>query len=537
MNELKIPMLIIVRDGWGKNPNSEQDQYNAVHLARTPQCDALVDRYPSTLIHTSSEDVGLPQGTMGNSEVGHQNIGAGRIVHQESVRISTAMRDGSFAQNDTVRTAVERAKQNGGTVHLMGLASNAGVHSRLEHLFGCVELCASMGQERVAIHAFTDGRDTGPFTGKGFCQEIETRCNELGVGRIVSICGRYFAMDRDNRWERVQTAHDLLTGRGAAPAHFATADDAIQSYYDQPTNDSQVGDEFITTRTVGDDPAGSRIVNGDTVIFFNYRGDRPREISRAFVMDTFAGQVPPSPDTGEKGFDRGPKLDLAFVTMTGYEKQLNEMVSVIFPKITQMTGICGDWLADQGLKQFRCAETEKFPHVTFFFNDYRDDPFEGEERRIIPSPKVATYDLQPQMSAEGIRDAVLDALDEDYAVLIVNFANGDMVGHTGKLDAAIQAIETVDTYVGQIVEKVLAKGGSAIVTADHGNAEQMWNPETDSPHTAHTTYDVEFILVDEQLDTSTELRGGGRLADVIPTAFAMMGLAQPKDMTGQSLLP
>jgi 2,3-bisphosphoglycerate-independent phosphoglycerate mutase len=239
------------------------------------------------------------------------------------------------------------------------------------------------------------------------------------------------------------------------------------------------------------------------VIFFNYRGDRPREISRAFVMANFAGHVPPSPDSGEKGFDRGPKLDLAFVTMTGYEKELNKMVSVIFPKLTLMTGICGDWLADKGLKQFRCAETEKFPHVTFFFNDYRDDPFEGEERQIIPSPKVATYDLQPQMSAEGIRDAVMTALDEDYAVLIVNFANGDMVGHTGKLAPAIKAIETVDTYVGEIVAKVLAKGGSAIVTADHGNAEQMWNPETKSPHTAHTTYDVECILVDERFDAST----------------------------------
>jgi len=288
-----------------------------------------------------------------------------------------------------------------------------------------------------------------------------------------------------------------------------------------------------------EDVAETRIKDGDSVIFFNFRGDRPREISRAFVMEAFHGHVKPSPDSGEKGFDRGPKLDVHFVTMTAYEQQLNTLVSgVAFPKPPKMTGIMGEWLAQHGLKQFRCAETEKFPHATGFFNDYRDEPVEGEDRKIVQSPKVATYDLQPQMSAPGVRDAVLEALDGDYAAIIVNFANGDMVGHTGKLDAAIAAIEAVDQCVGAIVEKTLSKGGAAIVTADHGNAEQMWSPENNSPHTAHTTYDVECIVVDEAFKGKTiTLREGGRLADIVPTALALMGLEKPDAMTGRSLVP
>jgi len=536
--QLKTPVVVIVRDGWGENPNPDHDAFNAVKIAQTPCCDDLSARYATTLIHTSGEDVGLPDGTMGNSEVGHQNIGAGRVVYQESVRISKAIRDETFFENSSARTGIERAKTRGGTVHLMGLASDAGVHARLDHLYGCLELCRRLGQERVVIHAFTDGRDTGPFTGNGFLEAIEAKCAELGVGRIVSICGRYYAMDRDNRWERVKRAYDLLTGRGDALPNFATASEAMQAYYDAPTNDSQRGDEFVTPRTVGPAPQETRIADGDTVFFYNYRGDRPREITRAFVLDDFHGHAVPSPDSGEKGFDRGPKLDLCYVTMTAYETALNEHVQVAFPKPPKMADIAGDWLARRGLKQFRCAETEKFPHVTFFFNDYRDDPFQGEDRAIVPSPKVATYDLQPEMSAPGVLDAVLDALDKDYALLIVNFANGDMVGHTGNLDAAVKAVETVDACVGAIAEKTLAQGGALIVIADHGNAEQMFNPETNAPHTAHTTYDVECIVVDARHEKSTTaLRAGGRLADVIPTAFALMGLDQPEAMTGRSLLP
>ncbi len=535
----RTPMVVIVRDGWGTNPNPEHDAFNAVKIADTPHADAIKKCYPWTLIRTSGEDVGLPEGTMGNSEVGHQNIGAGRIVDQDSVRITKAIRTGAFFENDALRQAVQRAKDHGATVHVMGLASDVGVHSLLGHLFGCVDLCAKMGHDKLAIHCFTDGRDSGPFTGKGFIERIEGHCKKAGVGAVASVVGRYYAMDRDHRWQRVQRAYDLLTGRDANVPHFKAAADAVQDYYDNPTNDSQSGDEFITPRTVGDDWQETRIADGDSVIFFNFRGDRPREISRAFVMDRFHGHVKPSPDTGEAGFDRGAKLDLCFVTLTAYEQELNKLVDgVAFPKPPKMRNIAGEWIAAKGLRQFRCAETEKFPHVTFFFNDYRDEPFDGEGREIVQSPKVATYDLQPAMSAPAVRDKVLEALDEDYAILIVNFANGDMVGHTGKLDAAVAAIQTVDQCVGAIVDKTLAKGGRLIVTADHGNAEQMWSPQDDSPHTAHTTYPVECVIVDDRYadDRRVSLRDGGRLADIIPTALSLMGLDKPEQMTGESLI-
>ncbi|MAE60153.1 MAG: phosphoglycerate mutase (2,3-diphosphoglycerate-independent) [Planctomycetaceae bacterium] len=530
-------MVVIVRDGWGVNPHPEHDGFNAVKLARTPRCDALLAAYPWTLIHTSGEDVGLPDGTMGNSEVGHQNIGAGRVVDQESVRISRAMRDGEFNDNPSIIKGIERSLKTGGAVHLLGLVSDAGVHSRLEHLYGCLAACARMGQDRVVIHALTDGRDSGPFSGVDFVDQIDSQCRAIGVGRVVSLCGRYFAMDRDNRWERVERAYDLMTGRGEAAPSFADAREAMRDYYDRPTNDSQTGDEFVTPRTVGEDWRDTRIGDGDTVVSFNYRGDRPREISRAFVMKNFFNFVPPSPDSGVRGFDRGPRLDLCYITMTAYEEELSAWVDVAFPRRPPMQHIAGAWLEALSLRQFRCAETEKFPHVTFFFNDYRDEPFGGEDRHIIQSPQVATYDLQPQMSAPGVRDAVLEALDGDYALIVVNFANGDMVGHTGKVDAAVAAIEMVDQCVGAIVDKTLERGGQLIVTPDHGNAEQMWSPEIDSPHTAHTTYDVELIVVDPRhAGGKVALRPGGRLADVLPTALALMGLDQPAEMTGESLL-
>ncbi len=539
--DLHTPMVVIVRDGWGVNPNPEHDEFNAVKLAHTPRCDALLEQYPTTLIHTSGEEVGLPDGTMGNSEVGHQNIGAGRVVYQDSVRITKAIRDGEFFNNEALKSAVEHAKSTGATVHIMGLASDVGVHALLGHLAGCVELCKKLGQGKVAIHCFTDGRDSGPFTGKGYIEQIETSCAELGVGKVASVIGRYFAMDRDNRWERVRQAYDLLTGRGDAPPHFATAGEAMQVYYDNPTNDSQQGDEFVTPRTVGDDPAATRIKSGDTVIFYNFRGDRPREITRAFMQPDFFGNVAPSPESGSKGFDRGEQLDLKYVCMTAYEQSFKQFpnLSVAYEKPPKMVDIAGEYISKLGLKQFRCAETEKFPHVTFFFNDYRDEPFPGEDRQMAQSPKVATYDLQPEMSAYEIRDIVLDTLDRDYALIFVNFANGDMVGHTGKLDAAIKAVETVDACVGDIVDKTLAKGGRLIVTADHGNSEQMFDPTTNAPHTAHTTYEVECIVVDPRYagDGKVTLKEGGKLADVMPTALALMGLNQPADMTGDNLLP
>jgi len=532
------PVVVIVRDGWGENPHPEHDGFNAVKIARTPVDERLRGEYPSVLIHTSGEDVGLPEGTMGNSEVGHQNIGAGRIVDQESVRISKAARDGSMLSNEALNEAVGFAEKHGGKLHLMGLVSDAGVHALLDHLYGCLRLAKGRGFERVFIHAFMDGRDTGPYTGKGFIERVEAECRKIGVGRIVSMCGRYWSMDRDNRWERVKRAYEMLTGRGEGAANFGTAGEAIADYYDHPTNASQEGDEFVTPRTVGADAAATRIGDGDGVVFYNYRGDRPREITRAFVMEDFEGRVKPSPDTGRKGFGRGPRLNVCYVTMTAYEEELNRWVRVAYPKPPKMTDIAGEWIASKGLRQFRCAETEKFPHVTFFFNDYRDEPFEGEERVIVQSPKVATYDLQPEMSAVGVRDAVLKALDGDFALIVVNFANGDMVGHTGKLDAAVKAVETVDGCVGAIVEKVERLGGSAIVTADHGNAEQMFDPETGSPHTAHTTYDVRCIVVDGRLrGKGVRLREGGRLADILPTALELMGVERPGAMTGRSLVP
>jgi 2,3-bisphosphoglycerate-independent phosphoglycerate mutase len=528
------PVVLIVRDGWGHNPNPEHDAFNAIKLADTPCNDALLARYPSTRIHTSSRDVGLPDGTMGNSEVGHQNIGAGRIVYQESVRISLAIEDESFYKNAVLNAAIDHAKANEGTVHLLGIASDAGVHGLMSHLYACLEACARRDQNHVALHLFTDGRDTGPFTGIEFIRQIEKECNELGVGWIASICGRYYAMDRDNRWERVKRAYDLITGRAEGLPEFETAEQAIQDYYDNPTNDSQQGDEFITPRIVGDpDP----VKDGDAVIFYNYRGDRPREITRAFVMPEFYGHVAPSPDSGEKGFDRGDKLDIVYVTMTAYQEELNDMVNVAFPKAGKMVNIGGDYLAQHGKTQFRCAETEKFPHVTFFFNDYREEPFPGEGRQMAQSPKVATYDLKPEMSANEVCDIVLSRINADDGedMIIVNFANGDMVGHTGSIEATVKAVETVDRCVGLLVDDVLARGGAALVTADHGNAEQMIDPATQLPHTAHTTFDVDLIVVDAA-SKGKKLREGGRLADVAPTLLDLLGLPKPAEMTGESLI-
>jgi len=541
------PVVLVVRDGWGENPNADHDKFNAIKLANTPVADRLAHRYPSTLIATCCRDVGLPDGTMGNSEVGHQNLGAGRIVNQESVRITVAIEDDSFYDNHALADAVENASKHGHKVHLMGIASDAGVHGLLEHLYACLELCKRRGYDnaadKVCLHLFTDGRDTGPFTGKNFVQQIEAKCKQIGVGQVVSLIGRYYAMDRDNRWERVAKAYRCLTGQGDAQ-QFDSAAAAIQDYYDHPTNDSQTGDEFVTPRIIAPDgnTSGGCITDGDTVIFYNYRGDRPREITRAFMQPDFQGNVPPSPDSGEKGFDRGEKLNIRYVCLTQYDSTFDnyDNLDVAFRKPPKMENIGAQVIADKGLTQFHCAETEKFPHVTFFFNDYRENPFPGESREMAQSPQVATYDLQPEMSAEKVKQLVLDRINSDECpdFILVNFANGDMVGHTGKLDAAIKAVETVDRCVGEIVDAVLAHsgGGKLIVTADHGNAEQMFDPDTDAAHTAHTLYKVPLILVDDALDKNSKLRDKGRLADVFPTVLALLGLDKPDAMTGESLI-
>ncbi len=534
------PLVLIIRDGWGHNPHPEHDAFNAVKLARTPVADMLERDWSTTLVKTSGLDVGLPEGTMGNSEVGHQNIGAGRIVDQESVRITKACRSGKLRENGPLISAITGARNAARSVHLMGICSDAGVHGLLEHLYALLELCKHLEAPRVYIHLFTDGRDTGPFTGKAYAQQVHHKCQELGVGVIASVVGRYWAMDRDNRWERVEKAYNLLTGREQFP-RFASVGEAIQDYYDNPLSDSMQGDEFITPRIVAEDDRSahdSRITDGDAVIFYNYRGDRPRELVSAFLLPEFENspEIKPSPDTGRRGFDRGRRLEIRFVMMTAYSERLAQLAPVAFPKPPRLKDIVGEYLARLGLTQFRCAETEKFPHVTFFFNDYRDKPFEGERREIVQSPKVATYDLKPEMSAYGVRDAVLRRLQADDCehVIVVNFANGDMVGHTGNLQAAIRACEVVDECVGALIERTLARAGSLIVTADHGNAEQMFDPATNSPHTAHTLYDVPLSVVGAPFKGRT-LRTGGRLADIFPTALAMMDLDKPEAMTGVSL--
>jgi 2,3-bisphosphoglycerate-independent phosphoglycerate mutase len=522
MNTNKKPLVLLIRDGWGKNPFSEWNRANAVYLAKHPVADRLMAAYPSTLIRTSGFDVGLPEGTMGNSEVGHQNIGAGRVVDQESVAITKQVRNGEFLTNAVMNAAVDRALKSGGKLHLLGIVSDAGVHGLLEHLYGCLQLCKHKGLDRVFLHAFTDGRDTSPNSGLEYVRQIEAKMAEIGVGKVATISGRYWAMDRDNRWARVEKAYRAIV-YGDGPK-FATATEAIQSYYAHPTETNMSGDEFITPCIIGEHGGEEvRVTDGDSVIFYNYRGDRPRELTKAFTLTDFTG------------FDRGKKLDLYFATMTAYEQDLP--VHVAYPKPPKMKNILGEYLSAKGLKQFRCAETEKYPHVTFFFNDYRDEPFPGEDRQIVPSDKtVSTYDQKPEMSAQGVCDETVRRIDSgQYDLLVVNFANADMVGHTGVLAVATKAVEVVDACVGRILEALKKQNGVALVLADHGNAEQMIDPSTGGPHTAHTTYPVEIIVVDDRFK-GKKLRTGGRLADVAPTALQMMGLEKPGEMTGTSLI-
>ncbi|MBC7784317.1 MAG: 2,3-bisphosphoglycerate-independent phosphoglycerate mutase [Burkholderiales bacterium] len=523
------PVVLIIRDGWGQNPYSEWDHANAVLLADTPVADAIARDYPRTLIHTSGFDVGLPEGTMGNSEVGHQNIGAGRVVNQESVHITKEIRGGEFFDNFELNAAINSCVAKETNLHIFGIVSDAGVHGLLEHLYACLLLCQRREFSRVFLHAFTDGRDSPPIYGIRYVQAAEKAMAELGVGKVATVSGRFWAMDRDNRWARVEKAYRAIAF-GEGPI-FRTPVEAIQHYYENPSQPSTGGDEFVTPSVISDDGVTPRatVRDGDSVIFYNYRGDRPRELTKAFVLTDFAG------------FDRGKKLDLYYVTMTAYEQGLP--VHVAYPKPPKMTDILGEYVSKLGLKQFRCAETEKFPHVTFFFNDYREEPFPGEDRGIVASPKflpdgspLTTYDQFPQMSAPAVAEATLNAINSgQYDLVIVNFANGDMVGHTGSLPAAIKACEVVDGFVGQIIEATKRQGGSVVVTADHGNAEQMIDPLTGGPHTAHTIYDVEIIIVDDRFK-GARLKEDGRLADIAPTLLRLMSLPQPPAMTGTSLI-
>lgn len=511
------PYILIIRDGWGYNPQDSTDKFNAIKQADTPVDDMLMSEYPNCLIETSGEDVGLPAGTMGNSEVGHQNLGAGRVIDQASVRITKSIRQGDFFENRTLLEAMNNAKNNGGKVHLMGLCSDIGVHSLLGHLYGLLEMAKRNGVKDIFLHAFTDGRDSPPTSGKGYLKDIESKMNEIGVGKVASVAGRFYAMDRDNRWERVEQAYRCLTEAQGLKA--ASANEAIESSYKREETD-----EFIKPTAITD-PSGqplATVQDGDSVIFFNFRGDRPREITRAFVDEQF------------DGFDRKVKPDVYYVCMTQYDR--NIPAAVAFEPAPKAKNIAGEYFSELGLKQFRCAETEKYAHVTFFFNGGREEPFQGEDRQIIPSPKVATYDTKPEMSAYEVCDEVLKRIESDkYDVIIMNFANPDMVGHTGSLEAAVKAARTVDECVGKILDAIKAKSGGAVVTADHGNFECMWDNANDMEHTAHTVGTVPCIVVDDRFK-ERKMRDGGRLADVVPTLLEIMGLKKPEEMTGQSLL-
>ncbi len=525
MNSTRPPVLLVIRDGWGKNPDPSQDKYNAVQLAAKPCDDLLHAKYPYTLVAASGLDVGLPDGVMGNSEVGHENIGAGRIVDQELVRLNKLFLEKKLPANPVWRAIVDRVKARKSKLHLMGIVSDAGVHGMLEHLYGILRQAKEEGLTDVFIHAFTDGRDTPPHSGLGYVQQVEAECKKIGVGRIASVCGRFWAMDRDNRWERVQQAYDMLTGRKAT-ATARSAEAGVSNYYAHPLSPTQNGDEFVpATSIVGPDGRPVAVIgNGDAVLFYNYRGDRPREITKAFVIDGF------------KGFDRGPKLDLYYATMTEYEAGLP--VHVVSGKPEKLNNILGEVVSKAGLAQFRCAETEKNPHVTFFFNNYRAEPFPGEDRACPPSPKVPTYDMQPEMSAAEVTKAAKDAiLSGKYGLLVVNYANPDMVGHTGSLPAAIKAVEATDRGVGELLAALATQHGKAVILADHGNCEQMWDPVNNGPHTSHTLNLVEVFAVGDGLVAGrTKMRTGGRLADIAPTVLHLMGLPKPAEMTGQSLV-
>ena len=509
------PYVLIIRDGWGYNPNSSEDEYNAIKCANTPVDDMLMAEYPNCLVHTSGEDVGLPDGTMGNSEVGHQNIGAGRIVPQESVRISRTIRDGSFFEAQEFLNLIKFVKKNSGKIHLMGLCSDIGVHSLLGHLYGLLELTKRNNVKDVLIHAFMDGRDSPPDSGAGYIADIEKKAEEIGVGKIASVMGRFYGMDRDSRWDRVQKAYECMTtGKGLKAASAA---EAVANSYEK-----EVTDEFIEpTCIVNDDGEPiATIENGDGVIFFNFRGDRPREITRALVQPDF------------KEFPRTTQLDIYFVCLTEYDATIPAPVA--FPKLPKMKNILAAYWSSLGLKQFRCAETEKYAHVTFFFNGGREPPYLGEERRLIESPRVATYDLKPEMSAPEVADAVIAALRSgDYEFIVVNFANGDMVGHTAVRDAIIRAVEVLDHEVGRVLEAAIANDFAIVLTADHGNCDEMVDPDSGKPHTQHSNHPVPCLVIDNEVTT---LREGENLSAIAPTVLQLMGIPRPAAMTGNSVI-
>ncbi len=506
----KVTMLMIL-DGFGDNKNKDG---NAIKLAKTPNIDRLMKQYPNTDIFTSGLHVGLPEGQMGNSEVGHTNIGAGRIVYQELTRITKSIEDGEFFSNPEFISAIENCKKHNSKLHILGLLSNGGVHSHNRHLYGLLEMAKRRDFEDVYVHCFLDGRDTPPASAETYIAELQEKMKEKQVGKIASLSGRFYAMDRDKRWERVKKCYDaLVNGEGEK------AGDAIKAIED--SYQKEVFDEFVVPTVIcnGNEPV-AKIGENDSVIFFNFRPDRAREITRAIVDPEF------------DGFET-KKMNLYYVCFTSYDETMPN-VHVAFKK-EPLKNTFGEVISEAGLTQLRIAETEKYAHVTFFFNGGEEKQYPGEDRILVPSPKVETYDMKPEMSAYEVTDKVCEALENDkYDVVILNFANTDMVGHTGSLPAAIKAVETVDECVERIVKIIEEKKGNLLITADHGNAEQMIDYKTGEPHTAHTTNPVPIILITDNKDY--KLKENGKLADLAPTMLDLMGINKPKEMTGESLL-
>ncbi|MGE5417534.1 MAG: 2,3-bisphosphoglycerate-independent phosphoglycerate mutase [Acidobacteriota bacterium] len=507
------PLILMILDGWGLSNCCEG---NAVAEACPRNFQYFWDNYPHTCLDASGLKVGLPAGLMGNSEVGHLNMGAGRVVYQEITRISKAIEDGSFYNNTELNKAVDYALDSGGALHLLGLVSDGGVHSTMEHIYALLRLAKNKGLGRVFIHPFLDGRDVPPASALGYIASLETAMQEIGVGQIATIMGRYYAMDRDKRWERNQRAYEtMVCGRGLTAV---SAQEAIKRSYE-----NDVTDEFVEPVVIVDESGKPvRLINdGDGVVFFNFRADRARQITRAFVDKEF------------KGFERDTRPDTYYVCLTQYDVTIKAPVAFM-PQNLHNT--LGEYLSDKGLRQLRIAETEKYAHVTFFFNGGVEEPNLNEDRILIPSPKVATYDLKPEMSAYEVTERVLKEIEQgSYDVIIMNYANPDMVGHTGIIEAAEKAVLTVDDCMGRVLDAVLARSGLVMVTADHGNAELMFSKESGQPHTAHTTNLVPFILVGEAYK-GRSLNAGGSLEDIAPTMLGILELPQPEEMTGRSLI-
>lgn len=506
----KKPTVLMILDGWGLREDVED---NSIKLAKTPNMDHLSKEYPYTTLDAHGLSVGLPEGQMGNSEVGHLNIGAGRIVYQDLTKITKAIEDASFFENQTLILAMNKAKKESSALHLMGLVSDGGVHSHIDHLFALLQMAKDFNLTKVYVHAFLDGRDVLPQSGLKYIKQLEDKMADIGIGEIATVMGRYYAMDRDNRWDRVQKAYNAIV-LSKSPCE-KNAVDGIQKSYDEG-----ITDEFVKPFCLKKKELVSMHEN-DSVIFFNFRSDRARQLVKAIALDEFAG------------FERIGKVPKTFVCMTEYDETFDLPIAFVSGKIQETLG---EVVSKNGLKQLRIAETEKYAHVTFFFNGGEETSYASEDRVLVPSPKVATYDLQPEMSAVPVTEKLLELFEQDeYNFIVINYANTDMVGHTGDISAAIKAVETVDNCLGKVVDMVLAKSGTVCITADHGNAEQMRDFVTNEAFTAHTTNKVPFILVNDVLK-DRELRKDGILADIAPTILDIMDMQKPKEMTGNSLV-